>query len=70
MENDAIETRIQSLGEAKISSPMLLHNEQGGIPHLFVSDDERILINIQTTGEPVLDTHGLPASFELAGPRR
>ncbi|MDL2321028.1 ATP-dependent 6-phosphofructokinase [Desulfosarcina sp. OttesenSCG-928-B08] len=71
MNNTPIETRIESLGEAKVPSPMLQHNEKGGIPHLFVSDDERVLINIQTSDTAAMvDTGDAPPSFELAGPRR
>ena len=48
MNNQTIETRIQKLGEAKIPSPML-KEELGGIHHLFVSDEDQIMINIKRT---------------------
>ena len=67
---DAIETRIQTLGEAKIPSPML-KEAHGGIHHLFVADDERIMINIKRTDNERMLAEGItPPAFELAGPRR
>ena len=45
MDQETIETGIQTLGEAKIPSPML-KEEHGGIHHLFVSDEDRVMINI------------------------
>jgi 6-phosphofructokinase 1 len=46
MDQETIETNIQSLGEAKIPSPML-KEEHGGIHHLFVSDEDQVMINIK-----------------------
>ncbi|BBO80612.1 ATP-dependent 6-phosphofructokinase [Desulfosarcina ovata subsp. sediminis] len=70
MNMEAIETPIQSLGEAKIPSPML-REDHGGIDHSFVSDDDRILINIKRTNIEAMITKGIsPPAFELAGPRR
>ncbi|GAB6905257.1 Diphosphate--fructose-6-phosphate 1-phosphotransferase [Desulfosarcina cetonica] len=70
MDLTAIETHIQSLGETKIPSPML-KDDQGGIEHLFVSDENQVLINIQRSDIEAMIAKGIsPPAFELAGPRR
>lgn len=70
MHPESIETCIQTLGEAKIPSPML-KDEQGGISHLFVSDDDQIMIDINRAHLTKMMDEGIPPSaFELAGPRR
>lgn len=64
------ETRIQTLGEAKIPSPML-KEDRGGNNHLFVSEDDRVMINIKLADIQALTAKGLaPQTFEVAGPRR
>jgi 6-phosphofructokinase 1 len=70
MNQEPIETHIQTLGEAKIPSPML-DEKRGGIHHLFVSDEDRIMINIRRTDIQAMVDQGISLpSFELAGPRR
>ena len=60
---------IDTLGEAKIPSP-LLKEDRGAIKQPFVSDDRRVLIHIEaeTVREQVSQGKPLP-TFELAGPR-
>ena len=70
MNQEAIETHIQTLGDAKIPSPML-DEELGGIHHLFVSDEEKVMINIKLADIASMVADGAsPPAFELAGPRR
>jgi 6-phosphofructokinase 1 len=70
MNPETIETRIQSLGEAKIPSPML-KEEHGGIHHLFVSDEDQVMINIKRANIEAMLAKGIrPPAFEVAGPRR
>ena len=70
MPKQTIETRIQTLGTAKVPSPML-NEEHGGINHPFVSDEEQVVINIQRANiEALIKNGGSPSSFELAGPRK
>jgi 6-phosphofructokinase 1 len=70
MDQETIETHIQSLGEAKIPSPML-KEEHGGIHHLFVSDEDQVMINIKRADIQAMVANGeSPPAFELAGPRR
>ena len=70
MNQEPIETSIQTLGEAKIPSPML-GEELGGIHHLFVSDEDRVMINIKRSDIEAMFAKGIsPPAFELAGPRR
>ena len=70
MDTETIETRIPTLGEAKIPSPVKkasLDSASGG----FVSDEERILIHIDLKQVCETVREGKePPSFELAGPRR
>jgi 6-phosphofructokinase 1 len=70
MNHETIETRIQTLGEAKIPSPML-KEELGGIHHLFVTDEDQVMINIKRTDVEAMFSQGIsPPAFEVAGPRR
>ena len=70
MNQEPIETRIQTLGEAKIPSP-LLDEKLGGIHQLFVSDADRVMINIKLADIEAMIAKGQsPSAFELAGPRR
>lgn len=70
MNNKTIETRIQTLGEAKIPSPILT-GEHEGIEHRFINDEDQILININRSDTETLLSKGIsPPSFEVAGPRR
>ena len=58
MSHEPIETAIQTLGEAKIPSPML-NEEHGGADHLFVADDDRIMINIRRSNVTKMIADGL-----------
>ena len=70
MNHETIETRIQTLGEAKIPSP-ILKGEHEGIQHRFIADEEQILININQHDVESMISQGVsPPSFEIAGPRR
>ena len=70
MDQETIETAIQALGESKIPSPML-NIEHGGIHHLFVSDEDQVMINIKRANIEAMIAKGIsPPAFELAGPRR
>lgn len=70
MKIEAIATRIRTLGEAKIPSPML-RIEHGGMSNQFVSDDEQVLINIKRSDLlPVLKKGENPPALEMAGPRQ
>ncbi len=60
-------TAIPTLGEAKITSPLKLHKPPGEPEKLFVSDDARILVDVQTD---LLDPDiRKNLSFDQAGPR-
>ncbi len=65
-----METRIETIGEAKIDSPILKETD-GTSAKIFKSDNDRVLIDvypghiIEMTG-----ANEAPASFELAGPRQ
>jgi len=70
MDTEIIDTRIPTLGEAKIPSP-IKRKIYGSTPVSFVSDDERVLIDVdlKRTIDAVKNEEA-PPSFELAGPRR
>ncbi len=60
---------IETLGKAKIPSP-LLKEDRGAIKQPFVSDDQRVLIHIEAETVQDLVSQGKPLpTFELAGPR-
>ena len=69
MDTETIENRIPTLGEAKIPSPM--HKDANDSSQaVFVSDDERVLIDVDL--KQVYNTirkGETPQSFELGGPR-
>ncbi len=70
MNSETIETHILTLGEAKIPSPML-KEEHGGINHLFISDEDQVMINIKRADINAMLAKGIsPPAFEVAGPRR
>ena len=70
MNRETVETRIETLGEAKIPSP-ILKEEHDGIQHLFISDQDQIMININRSDvEAMLSQGATPPAFEVAGPRR
>ncbi|MBU1195961.1 MAG: ATP-dependent 6-phosphofructokinase [Proteobacteria bacterium] len=58
-----LDTDIPILGEAKIISPLLKNSNPGAPKKRFVSEDARILVEVQT------DKLDQTASFEQAGPR-
>ncbi|MBW1840479.1 MAG: ATP-dependent 6-phosphofructokinase, partial [Deltaproteobacteria bacterium] len=69
MNVDGIDTSIPTLGEAKIPSP-IQKAERGAFSHCFVSDSERVLIDVdlENVNKGILEGKTLP-SFEKAGPR-
>lgn len=61
-------TRITTLGTAKIASPLLMH---GKTSHDFISEDERVLLEVDLKNiEKMISEGKTPASFEKAGPRK
>jgi len=63
MNHDILETKIQRLGEARISSPIKRGEN-------FVSDDEGVLADASLSNmKKVLETGELSMSLEMAGPR-
>jgi 6-phosphofructokinase 1 len=70
MESKAIPTDIPNLGEAKIPSPVPNCARDGSDSISFVSDDEHILIDVDThsIAQQIQNGQTLP-SFERAGPR-
>ena len=70
MKFENIDTTIQTLGEAKIPSP-LLRPDGGGNGGYFVDDDERILLHVNEKEAAAFHNKQIPApAFESAGPRR
>ncbi|MGD8261212.1 MAG: ATP-dependent 6-phosphofructokinase, partial [Desulfobacterales bacterium] len=69
MNTEAIITDIPTLGEAKIPSPVL-RRADGAEDISCVSDDDRVIINVDDTQILQMLSNGesLPC-FELAGPR-
>ena len=64
------DTQVETLGPAKIDSP-ILREDNVDPEHDFTSDNDRILVNINPeTIEKFRAKGEQPASFELAGPRR
>ncbi|MCG6893467.1 MAG: ATP-dependent 6-phosphofructokinase [Desulfobacteraceae bacterium] len=65
-----IETDIDTLGEPKIPSP-IEEKDQASRSQFFVSDEEKILINIDRAEvKGILENGEILPAFELAGPRR
>jgi 6-phosphofructokinase 1 len=65
-----IDTYIESIGEAKIDSPILKETSATSM-EIFKSDDDRILIDVSALNNMELAKTGkIPPSFELAGPRK
>lgn len=65
-----LDTGIETLGEAKIDSPILKITD-GTSANIFRTDNDRILIDVNANH--IAETIGenkTPASFELAGPRQ
>lgn len=70
MNYNNIDTKIPILGKSKIASP-IQQTDRGSYSQNFVSDNERILIdvNLSNVTKMIKDGKKLPA-FELAGPRK
>ena len=69
MEFDNIDTKILTLGDPKIDSP--IHKEPDTIDRHFVSDDDKVFIYVkEKLITAMLDKALTPPAFELAGPRR
>jgi len=69
MSNEPIDTSIITLGPAKITSPIKAREEEDG-PRWFVSDKERVLVNIIESDVMKAVKEGKKLlSFERAGPR-
>jgi 6-phosphofructokinase 1 len=65
-----METRIETIGEAKIDSP-ILKDTDGTSANIFKSDNDRVLIDVYSNHIiEMTDAREKPASFELAGPRQ
>jgi 6-phosphofructokinase 1 len=70
MPDHSIDTNIPTLGEAKILSP-LVKKAEGGDGYTFASETDRVLIDVDTACfQQQFEKGHIPASFELAGPRR
>ncbi len=69
MRVETSDMQIETLGEAKILSP-LLKEDRGAIKQPFVSDQQRVLIHIAVdTVQDLIEQGRLLPTFELAGPR-
>ncbi|OEU57922.1 MAG: diphosphate--fructose-6-phosphate 1-phosphotransferase [Desulfobacterales bacterium C00003104] len=70
MEYDSVETKIETLGDARIPSPIRggvtgTHNES------FMPDTKRVMVSVaQSTVIRMIKEGKEPPSFELAGPRK
>jgi 6-phosphofructokinase 1 len=65
-----MDTAIESLGEAKIDSTILLEPEETS-PEIFKTDEDRILIDVDAGNiAEILKAHRTPPSLELAGIRK
>ncbi len=63
---EKVNTKIQSLGEPKIDSPLIETKNE-----YFVSDNDRVLVKISLEAlKEYIEKGEEPESFELAGPRR
>ena len=65
-----VNTEIDSLGEAKVTSP-ILNEVDGTSPKLFRTDEDRILVDVNAADiNQVLGEGKTPPAFELSGPRK
>ncbi len=70
MKNFTFKTQIPTLGEAKISSPLKKNTKPGEPAKRFVSDDARIIVDVQMDRlEPRRKKKQKIISFDQAGPR-
>lgn len=70
MSLETVSTEIETLGEAKISSPLI---ETGNVPDnkIFIEENNRILIHVNERHiNKLLEPGKKPPSFEVAGPRK
>ncbi|OEU56833.1 MAG: diphosphate--fructose-6-phosphate 1-phosphotransferase [Desulfobacterales bacterium C00003106] len=70
MECDSVETKIETLGDARIPSPI-----RGGVTGMhnksFMPDTKRVMVSVaQSTVIRMIKEGKEPPSFELAGPRK
>ena len=70
MEYDSVETKIETLGDARIPSPI-----RGGVTGMhnksFMPDTKRVMVSVaQSTVIRMIKEGKEPPSFELAGPRK
>ncbi|MFV9689779.1 MAG: ATP-dependent 6-phosphofructokinase [Desulfobacteria bacterium] len=70
MEYDSVETEIETLGDARIPSPI-----RGGVTGMhnksFMPDTKRVMVSVaQSTVTRMIKEGKEPPSFELAGPRK
>jgi 6-phosphofructokinase 1 len=62
---------VSTLGECTVESPMQRHWAQAEEMEIFVSDEDKILLDDSLTSvSNALARNELPVAFELAGPRR
>ncbi len=65
-----LDTRIQTIGDAKIDSPIVKETDTTGAS-IFKTDNDRILIDVNAHNiTEAIGENKTPASFELAGPRK
>lgn len=70
MKTEDFSTKISVLGEAKITSPLKSHGIPGEGGTRFISDEDRIAVDVQVkTIEGVLGENQPLPSFEMTGPR-
>lgn len=69
METETLITKIETLGEAKVLSP-LGAKTKGGYTERFVQDENRVLIDVDLNKiKSAIEKNVEPPSFEQAGPR-
>ncbi len=65
-----ISTKIETIGEAKVTSPIVSETE-GTSPKIFRTEEDRILIDVNSEDiNEIIKAGKTPPTFELAGPRR
>lgn len=71
MKHKVIDATIQTLGPAKIASPLQKSTTEAPTPATFISDDDRVLISIRSNEvAAAIKKNEVPPAFELAGPRK
>ena len=70
MDFEMVETQIESLGDAKIDSP-LIRNGHSVNSEIFIDEENRVLIHVNEKHiMQMFEQDKKPPSFEVAGPRR